>query len=416
MSEVVQAMDELKGVIHEYKKVNDERIEKLEKNEGKAELDAKLAKMDGDIDAALELKKEHEDAAKRLENIEIAVKRFGGADIAGSDKAEAKAHADAFQSAVKKMAKANTLNPHQVNLDEAEHKSLTSQIDPDGGYTVTPFIGGFEKILFDTSPVRNLASVISIGTNAYEFFYDDDEMAASWVGETDARASTGTAQIGKGAIQVNEMYANVPVTEQLLEDSNINIMSWAGEKVAEKMARLEATGFVTGNGITQPVGFTTATNKTSNADVYTRDQIGTVTTAGATAITGSELIDLRSKLKPGYRGNAYFSYNRATEAYIRKLTDGQGNYLWQPNYQAGEPDQLLGQRTVIMEDMADIAGSALTVVLADFRTTYQIVDRVGMSMLDDPYTNKAYRQLYFRRRVGGGIKNFDAMKYLVQKA
>jgi HK97 family phage major capsid protein len=105
-----------------------------------------------------------------------------------------------------------------------------------------------------------------------------------------------------------------------------------------------------------------------------------------------------------------------TETYIRKLKDGDGNYLWQPSYQIGEAQTLLGQRVALCEDMPDIAASAISVVLADFRECYQIVDRLGVSLIDDPYTTKGQRNLFFRRRVGGGVCQWDGIKYLQQHA
>ena len=144
------------------------------------------------------------------------------------------------------------------------------------------------------------------------------------------------------------------------------------------------------------------------------DEVGTKVTASAGSITTDELVDLRALLKAGHRGNAYFAYNRNTESVIRKLVDGQGNYIWQPVYSAGEPDQLLGQRTVIMEDMDDVATGNIAVMLADFRDCYLVVDRLGMSVLEDRFSDKPYIGFYTRKRVGGALKSYDSIKYLKQ--
>lgn len=218
------------------------------------------------------------------------------------------------------------------------------------------------------------------------------------------------------SIPVREMYSRFKISERLLEDSTWNMESWAQMSVADKLSRTESTAFVVGAGPLQPQGLATATVNTSTPSGYVRGKIGTKTTAGATAITTDELVDVRTNLKAEYRPNAYFAFNRATEGYIRKLKDGQGNYIWQPSYQMGVADSLLGQRVVIMNDMADIATGAISVILADFRSTYLIVDRVGLSVLKDPYTAASTGQILFhvRKRVGAGIKNWDSMKYLKQ--
>ena len=80
----------------------------------------------------------------------------------------------------------------------------------------------------------------------------------------------------------------------------------------------------------------------------------------------------------------------------------------------GVPDTIIGQQVAIFEDMPDMATGAISVVLADIRSTYLIVDRVGMSVLEDPYSSFPQRLWKIRRRVGGGIQNFDSIKYLKQ--
>ena len=400
--EVKKVLDEIGNDFHEYKKVNDERLEKLEKGQGVAELEEKLAKMDAALDS------NQESVEKKLEETRNAVER-----LANSHKSEEQKELDQknLSGALKKY-----FSHKDSNMSEAETKALQSNIDPQGGYTVTPFVGAIEKRLFDTSNVRALARSVTIGTDEYVGFLDDNEFNAGWIGEIETRTDTATADIGQVRIPVREMYARFTVTERLLEDSDWNMEAWAQSHVADKFARLEATGFVTGSGANQPKGFMTATQKTSNGDVYTRDQIGTKETASASAITFDELIDLQALLKTGYRANASFMMNRATRSYVRKLKDSESQYLWQPSLQAGEPETLLGDPIAIFEDMADIGSDALTMAYGDLASSYLIVDRVGMSVLRDPYTaaNSGKIYMHMRKRVGGGFVGFDSLKYLKQ--
>jgi len=387
------------------KKAQDELDAKVEKGlGGVAEIKAKQEKIDSDLNSALEAK-------KSIEALEAAVARMAESV---EEKSEKKVDNSAYNSAIKKWLSAKS--PESLKLNEAEQKALQSNIDPQGGYSVMPFIGGVEKIAFESSPVRSLATVQTIGTDEYKGFYDDDEFDTGWVGEISTRAETGTADLGMFSIPVREVYARFKISDRLLEDSMFNMEAWSQQSVADKIARTEATGFVTGSGSLQPQGLATATANTSTPAGYVRGQIGTKTAAGAAAITTDELVDLRTNLKAVYRPNAYFAFTRATEGYVRKLKDGQGNYIWQPSYQMGVADSLLGQRVVIMEDMADLATGAISVILADFRSTYMIVDRVGLSVLKDVYSAASTGQCLFhiRKRVGAGIKNWDSMKYLKQ--
>ena len=408
-AEIKAQIDKIGEAWEASKKIQDQIDEKLAKNEGGvAELKAQMVKIDESMNQA-------QANVKRMEDLESAVKR-----IANSfDEAEVKTDSKDFNIAVKTwLKKGMPVSAQGLGLTDKQEKALQSNIDPQGGYTVTPFMGAIEKILFDTSPVRSLARTVTIGTDEYVGYLDDNEFGAGWIGEIGTRSDTSTADIGKISIPVREMYARFTISERLLEDSDWSIESWASQHVADKFSRLEATAFVSGSGANQPQGLATATAKTTAGDVYTRNQIGGILAASATAITTDELVGLRALLKGQYRANSSFWFNRDTEAYIRTLKDGDGNYIWQPNYQMGEADTLLGQKTVVFEDMADRAIDAISVGLGDLRSSYLIVDRVGMSILRDPYTSASSGKVYLhmRKRVGAGIVNFDSMKYLKQAA
>ena len=237
------------------KKIQDQIDEKLAKNEGGiAELKSQMAKVDETINAAQE-------NVKRLSDLESAVKR-----IANSfEEADVKTDSKDFNIAVKAWMKKGMPNSAQgLGLTDKQEKALQSNIDPQGGYTTSPFMGAIEKILFDTSPVRSLARTVTIGTDEYVGYLDDNEFGAGWIGEIETRSDTSTADIGKFSIPVREMYSRFTISERLLEDSDWNIESWAAQHVADKFARLEATAFVTGSGANQPQGLATATAKTTN--------------------------------------------------------------------------------------------------------------------------------------------------------
>jgi HK97 family phage major capsid protein len=410
VKEIKGAIEKIGSAWEESKKANDELIAKQSMLEGgQAEIKVKQDKIDADLNAALELK-------ASLEKLSAQVARMNaGQEEVKKDMSspEYKNFAHAFKLMAKGKA-GSQINLGMLGADE--QKAMSAHIDPDGGYTITNVMGMMKTRQFDTSPVRSLASVITIGGSEYPFLIDDDEMDVSNSSETGTRSATGTAQFGLGSIPVHEYYADIPLTSKILEDSGIDLFAWASQKAMDKFSRSEAADFVTGDGINKCKGFTAETVKTSSPRVYARGQVGTLTAASATAITADELITLRGYLKAYYRPNASWAFNSLTETYIRKLKDGQNNYLWQPSYQIGEAQTLLGQRVALCEDMPDIASTAISVVLADFRECYQIVDRLGVSLIDDPYTTKGQRNLFFRRRVGGGVCQWDGIKYLKQNA
>ncbi len=103
--------------------------------------------------------------------------------------------------------------------------------DPDGGYTVTPDTSGrIIKRVYETSPMRQVASQVTIGTDALEGFNDLDEAAAGWVGEKQARLDTDTPQLGKWTIPVHEVYAQPKATQKLLDELDVQHRVLAGGK------------------------------------------------------------------------------------------------------------------------------------------------------------------------------------------
>jgi HK97 family phage major capsid protein len=124
------------------------------------------------------------------------------------------------------------------------------------------------------------------------------------------------------------------------------------------------------------------------------------------------LIDLIYSLRSGYRANAHWVMNRATQAEIRKIKDGDGNYIWQPSAQPGGNAMLMGFPIAESEDMPDIATDAAAIAFGDFRRGYLVVDRLGVRVLRDPFTAKPYVLFYTTKRVGGGVQDFNAIKLL----
>jgi HK97 family phage major capsid protein len=104
--------------------------------------------------------------------------------------------------------------------------------------------------------------------------------------------------------------------------------------------------------------------------------------------------------------------SRAVLRDARKLKDGQGNFIWQPAAVAGQPSALLGFPIVEAEDVPALGTGSLSMAFGDFREAYQIVDRIGLSVLRDPYTAYPFVFFKFRKRVGGGAVSFEAVKFV----
>ena len=169
----------------------------------------------------------------------------------------------------------------------------------------------------------------------------------------------------------------------------------------------EEEAFLTGDGTGKPTGLLHTTGSV---------QIG-VTTAGATAITADELIDLIYSLKSPYRRNAVLIMNDSTIKAIRKLKDSQGQYLWQPSLVAGTPDTILSKRVVTSEYMPEVAAGAKSVVFGDL-SYYWIADRQGRTFkrLNELFAATGQVGFLASQRLDGKLTLPEAIKVLQQKA
>lgn len=284
-----------------------------------------------------------------------------------------------------------------------EAKALSVGSDPDGGYLVpTATSARIISKVYETSPLRQLATVETIGTDKLEIAVDDDEASAGWVGETEARPETSTPRIGIQVIPVHEIYAKPKSTQQMLEDASINVESWLATKVSDKFARTEATAFISGDGIKKPRGLLTYPSGSG------RGFISRVASGHATTITADALINTTFALKDFYLAGASWLMKRSTVGAVCLLKDGQGQYLWRPGLEAGRPSVLLGYEVRQADDMPAVAAGTLPIAFGNFRSAYTVVDRLGISTLRDPYSAKPFVEFYSRRRVGGDVVNFEA--------
>ncbi len=397
--EVRDALDEFMGAFESFKEANDERLDEIEK---KLVADPVTEDKVERINRALDRQK------KTVDELALALARpeIGGETRARLDPAR-REHKRAFDLYVRKG------EAHELRTLEA--KALSAQSDPDGGYLVPAETERMiDRIVSDASPIRAIAGIRQISAASYKKPFTTQGAAAGWVGETEARMETAATQLSELEFPAMELYAMPEATSTLLDDSAINIVQWLAEEVQTSFAEQEGAAFVNGDGIRRPRGFL-AHAKVANAS-WSWGKLGYLVTGNAGAFPSSNasdiLIDLIYAVKAGYRGNARFVMNRATQSVIRKFKDAEGNYLWQPGIAAGAPPTLLNYPVTESEDMPSIASDATALAFGDFKRGYLIVDRIGVRVLRDPYSSKPYVLFYTTKRVGGGVQNFEALKLL----
>lgn len=306
------------------------------------------------------------------------------------------------------------LNPK--DMDETKDATLGS--DPDGGYLAPAQVSSeMDRIISEVSPIRQIARVMSITGNSLIMPTTTAGASSGWVGESDARAKTSTPQIDNQEYPTKELYAKPIATQTLLDDANVNIEQWLAGEVQIQFAEQEGNAFVNGNGIAQPRGILQY-DKVANAN-WTWGKTGYTATGASgafkTASAGDDaanLVDLVYSIKAAFRQNSRFLMNRNTLAQVRKMRDADGNFHWRPGLIEGQPDRILGYAITEAEDMPDIGANTYAIAFGDFQRGYLIVDRMGVRVLRDPYSSKPYIEFYTTKRVGGGMKHYDAIKLM----
>jgi HK97 family phage major capsid protein len=425
--ELKNAVTAVGTAFEEFKKTNDERIAQIE-SKGVADplTTDKLTAIEGTMQKSQE----------RLDAFELAVKRqnrtsidANGAEVDLEAKARAwfapiakrngtdaaafgHAEMDAYKSAFGRF-----LRKDDRVITGIEQKALSVGSDPDGGYMVNPdMTGQIVRQVYETSEMRAYASIQTIGTDTLEGGYDNDEAGAEWVGEVQIRSETDTPQLGMWRIPVHELSAKPKVTQKLLDDGEFNVEGWLTDKIAQQFSRKENTAFVSGDGIAKPFGFLSYAESSDLTLGIEQFDTGVNGAFAAAPSGGDVLIDALYGLKAQYRAMASWFMNRGTLKVVRKLKDSDGAYLWAPGIAAGQPSQLMGYPLATFEDMPSPATGSLSIAVGDMRAAYQIVDRAGIRVLRDPYTDKPKVCFYSTKRVGGGLINGEALKLIAFKS
>lgn len=387
-----------------FKKLNDERLGRLEKGGATGDFEAKLAAVQADIARALDLKKDLA-ALEAKTNLQGLI---GG--IKGAENPDKVAYKTAFMDRFVRKGE-----------DSPELKSLMVKAwsigtAADGGYAMPEQIDrAIEKLLRDLSPMRSVSNIVRVGTSDYKKLVNVNGIASGWVGETAARPATNTSQLAEVAPPMGEVYANPQVTQAALDDLFFDAEAELMDQLVEELAVAEGSAFTSGNGTNKPKGFldyTTAATADSSRAFGTLEHVATGVSGDFAASNKADvLFNVVGALKKGYRAGALWQMNKGLMFEVLRLKDTTGQYLWQPSLQdSGLAIKLLGFSVEENEDMPAKAANSLSIAFGNFKRGYTIVDRMGMRMLRDPYSNKPYVGFYTTKRVGGAVVNSQAIK------
>jgi HK97 family phage major capsid protein len=277
----------------------------------------------------------------------------------------------------------------------------------EGGYMVPDeFEHTLVEALQEENIMRGLVHVITTSSGDRKIPLVTSKGAASWVEEEAVipESDDSFGQISLGAHKVGSM---IRISEELLRDSAFDLATYITGEFARRVGAAEEAAIIAGDGGHKPTGLL---HDTLGAELG-------VTTAAAAAITADELLDLQHSLKSGHRRRAAFLMNDTTVKMIRKLKDGNGQFMWQPGLLYGQPDTLLNQRVLTSSYMPLPTAGNKAILYGDY-SYYWLADREGRSLqrLNELYA--ATDQIGFKitQRVDGRLILPEAVKCLKMKA
>lgn len=296
---------------------------------------------------------------------------------------------------------------------------MSTDSKPDGGYLVpTSVDSAITNLVRNGGAVRQLASNVTINADSYVKVVNLGGANAAWVSERQSRTETNGFNLSELEFPTHELSAMPPLTQKLLDDSRIDVASLLVEEIGNAFVEMEGDSFIRGEGTKKPRGFLSYPIVANASWAWGKigyqksgDASGFINTT-ASASPADCLLGLVYSLKAGYRTGARWLMNSQTAAIVRKFKDPDGRFLWTDSLVEGEPARLLGYPVAIDDFMDDVGAGKHPIAFGDWKRAYLIVDRAGIRVLRDPYSQKPYVLFYATKRVGGGIQNFDALKLL----
>lgn len=401
----VKKLIEAQGLAwEEFKSTNDALVKAKADGKSVTDLEAKISKINADF---TELGKDFNEVVKKANRPQL--------QLVGADGKAIKQMTP--EQIEHKTALGQYLRTGKSgDLHEMERKALSSGSDPDGGYLIDAEMDSdIDRIAATVSAMRAVANVRTIGSASYKKLVKTRGVSGGWLAEAGTSAESTEPQWSEIEIIAHKSYAEPWVPNEMLEDAFYDLEADLISESGLTLAETESAAFITGNGVGKPRGIAAYTT-VANAS-YAWGSVGYIASGASGAFTtaapADKIVQLQHSLKSVYRPGAVFMMNDSALATVRQMKDGSGAYyLWQPDALAGFGGRFLGSPVVIDDNFADIAANSLSIAFGNMKRAYTIVDRRGIAVIRDNVTKKGVTKFHVSKRVGGGITNFEALKFM----
>lgn len=266
----------------------------------------------------------------------------------------------------------------------------------------------------DILPLRKLAKVMKISTDSLDVIVDEKSPDAGWTTETQYTPPEESVEFKKIKISTHEIFANLKITQKLLDDSNVDIYNWFLNNISEKIAKVENKAFWLGDGNGKPKGILSYEMQ-ENESASQKFQCFKTGKNGELPEKNQEnlFIDVASSLNHNYLRNACWIMSRSAYMAVQHIKDDLGYHVFQ-SAMTGLPTTILGYPVYIDDDLPqlEIGKSTCSIVFGDFKNAYTIVDRTCVNLFRDPYSSKPFVEFFATKRTGGDVIDFDALKVI----
>lgn len=297
-------------------------------------------------------------------------------------------------------------------------KGVNSLTGEAGGFGVPQSVSDdVLATILKQSPVRQFADVRTIDNPRHRILVNVRGTGSGWVGETQTRAGTDTPELEAIEPPVGTIYSLASLSEEIIDDFAQDVEQWLIGDIAEHLAEQESQAFISGDGTNKPSGFLSGTPTTSGDATRDFGDLQFIATGSANSL-GTDLPDkllaMVFALRAGYRqtGEAAWMASTAVVQALTELKDNEDRPLYIPSYREGVPGTLLGFPMAEAEHMPAVATGTFPMAFGNFRRGYTITDLRGLTILRDPYSVKGSVQIYARKRVGGAVRDSNAIKLL----
>lgn len=394
--EIKQALDKQAEAWGEFMRKNDELLKAKAEGKAVAELQTTVDKINGEF------------TKLNADLVELAKK---------ANRPQTDSKGITPEQAEYKQAFGKFLRKGDENgLADLQRKAYNAGSGPDGGFLVLPEMDAeIIRVVGVTSAIGRLARQVTIGTDTYKKVAKTTGLAARRVGPGATGGESSNPKYAELEFTAHEAEAEPWVFNTTLDDAIIDLEMDLSNEASIAFAELAGVEFATGTGVGSARGIT-AYDTVANAS-YAWGKLGYIKSGGAgdfaASNPGDAIIELQHSLKAQYRPGAAFVMGDSTLSKVRQMKDGSGNfYLWQPDPLAGFGGRLVGSPVEIDDNMPAMAANSLSMAYGNFLQGYVVVTRSGTVVIRDNITAKGKTKFNFRRRFGGGVQNFEAIKLM----